>query len=62
MLRGIRPKGNESEVEILLVEDNPGDAELTLRALKKRNLANHLVWVKLRPQGPRLRPSTRRLR
>jgi len=37
---------NENEVEILLVEDNPRDAELTLRALKKRNLANHLVWVK----------------
>jgi two-component system response regulator len=27
-------------VEILLVEDNANDAELTLRALKKRNLAN----------------------
>jgi len=37
---------NENEVEILLVEDNPRDAELTLRALKKRHLANHLVWVK----------------
>ncbi|ATC62743.1 two-component system response regulator [Nibricoccus aquaticus] len=35
-----------SEVEILLVEDNPRDAELTLRALKKRHLANHLVHVK----------------
>ncbi|HEY0847129.1 MAG TPA: response regulator [Noviherbaspirillum sp.] len=34
------------EVEILLVEDNPTDAELCIRALKKRNLANHLVWVK----------------
>ena len=33
-------------VEILLVEDNPTDAELTMRALKKRNLANNLVWVK----------------
>jgi two-component system, response regulator len=33
-------------VEILLVEDNPTDAELTIRALKKRNLANNLVWVK----------------
>ena len=34
-----------SEVEILLVEDNPNDAELALRALKKNNLANkiHLV-------------------
>jgi two-component system response regulator len=27
-------------VEILLVEDNANDAELTLRALKQRNLAN----------------------
>ncbi len=34
------------EVEILLVEDNPTDAELALRALKKSNLANNLVWVK----------------
>ena len=35
-----------SEVEILLVEDNPHDAELMIRELKKRNLANKLVWVK----------------
>ncbi len=34
------------EVEILLVEDNPTDAELAVRALKKSNLANKLVWVK----------------
>lgn len=33
-------------VEILLVEDNPADAELTLRALQKRNLANNVHWVK----------------
>jgi CheY-like chemotaxis protein len=33
-------------VEILLVEDNPRDAELAMRSLKKRNLANKLVWVK----------------
>jgi len=33
-------------VEILLVEDNPTDAELALRALKKNNLANNIVWVK----------------
>lgn len=33
-------------VEILLVEDSPSDGELTLRALKKQNLANHVVWVK----------------
>jgi len=30
------------EVEILLVEDNPNDAELTLRALKQRKLANQV--------------------
>lgn len=30
-------------VEILLVEDNPSDAELTLRALKQRNLANEVL-------------------
>lgn len=35
-----------NEIEILLVEDNPTDAELTIRALKKENLANKLVWVK----------------
>lgn len=34
------------EVEILLVEDNSTDAELTIRTLKKNNLANQLVWVK----------------
>jgi len=33
---------SQSEVEILLVEDNPNDAELALRALKKHNLANHV--------------------
>ena len=32
-------------VEILLVEDNPSDAELTIRALKKHNLANQLIHV-----------------
>ncbi len=32
------------DVDILLVEDNPHDAELTLRALKKHHLANK-VWV-----------------
>lgn len=33
-------------IEILLVEDNPHDAELTLRALKKSNLANNIFVVK----------------
>ncbi len=35
-----------NEVEVLLVEDSPNDAELTTRALKKHNLANRLLHVK----------------
>jgi len=35
-----------NEVEILLVEDSPTDAELTLRILKKNHLANQVVHVK----------------
>jgi two-component system response regulator len=35
----------QKPVEILLVEDNPRDAELTIRAFRKRNLANSLVLV-----------------
>jgi len=35
-----------AKVEILLVEDNATDAELCIRALRKHNLANELVWVK----------------
>ena len=34
-----------NEVEVLLVEDNPQDADLATRALKKRNLANNILWV-----------------
>jgi len=34
------------DVDMLLVEDNPTDAELAMLALKERNLANRLVWVK----------------
>lgn len=34
-----------SVVEILLVEDNHDDAELTIRALRKYNLANHLLHL-----------------
>ena len=33
-------------VEILLVEDRPEDAELTLRALRKNNFVNRVHWVK----------------
>jgi two-component system response regulator len=36
---------NHEVVEILLVEDNPADAELALRALKKNNLANKIIHV-----------------
>jgi CheY-like chemotaxis protein len=32
-------------VEVLLVEDNPADAELTLRALRKENVANQIVHL-----------------
>ena len=32
-------------VEILLVEDNPQDAEMAIRALKKNNLANNVLHV-----------------
>lgn len=35
-----------NEVEILLVEDNPNDEELTLRALKKHNLTNKVFVVR----------------
>src|SRR5688572_6179634 len=35
----------DQEVEILLVEGNPGDSELTIRALKKSHLANHVTHL-----------------
>lgn len=33
------------EYEILIVEDNPNDAELMMRSLKKENLANDLILL-----------------
>jgi two-component system response regulator len=36
---------NNLAVEVLLIEDNPDDAELTIRVLKKHNLANNLVHL-----------------
>ncbi|MCF8229784.1 MAG: response regulator [Bacteroidales bacterium] len=33
------------QVEILIVEDNPDDAEMALRALKKNKLANNILVV-----------------
>lgn len=32
--------------KILLVEDNPNDAELTIEAMKEKNLANDVIWLK----------------
>lgn len=34
------------EVQILLAEDSPTDAEMTLRSLKKIGLTNEVIWVK----------------
>ncbi|MDZ7744012.1 MAG: response regulator [Bacteroidota bacterium] len=34
-----------NQVDILIVEDNPEDAEMALRALKKNNLANNILVV-----------------
>jgi two-component system, response regulator len=36
---------NNIPVEVLLIEDNNEDAELTIRVLKKHNLANNLVHL-----------------
>jgi two-component system response regulator len=37
---------NFEEVQILLAEDSPTDAEMTLRALKKIGVTNEVIWVK----------------
>ena len=39
-------------IEILIVEDNPHDAELTIRALRKNNLANHVLIAEEPGQKP----------
>jgi two-component system, response regulator len=36
----------DEAIEILLVEDSPADAELTIRALKKHGMVNALTWLK----------------
>ncbi len=38
--------GGYEAIEILLAEDDPRDAEMTLRALRKNNFANKVHWVK----------------
>ncbi len=42
----IRGKGEASPVEILLVEDNPGDHRLTQEALKEGKVYNNLYWAR----------------
>jgi two-component system response regulator len=56
---------NTTPLEILLVEDNPDDVELTLRALRAHNLANRVKVVAdgvealdyLRPDDPENPPA-----
>ncbi len=36
---------NDRAIEILLVEDNPGDARLTMEALKDAKVRNHLTHL-----------------
>ena len=36
---------NYRPIEILLVEDSPSDANLTIREFKKAKIANNLSWV-----------------
>lgn len=35
-----------NEIEILLVEDNMNDAEMTIRSLQKKNIANSILHLK----------------
>jgi CheY-like chemotaxis protein len=37
---------NYQHVEILLVEDSTADAEMTMRTLKRRGIANYVQWVR----------------
>ncbi len=40
-----------TEVEILLIEDNQNDAEMTIRALRKHNIANKVTHLKDGAEG-----------
>ena len=40
------PQMAENMVEILLIEDDPNDVELTLHTLRRNNLANHVHVVR----------------
>src|SRR6185437_6389936 len=41
-----KPMTMQGEVDILLVEDNPDDLELTLHALRREHLANNIFAVR----------------
>ena len=45
-MTGSNPIAPAEPVEILLAEDEPSDADLCMRALRRKNVANHVVWVK----------------
>lgn len=36
---------DNQEIEILIIEDNPDDAELAIRALRKQHLANQVIHL-----------------
>jgi two-component system response regulator len=40
-----------SQVEILLIEDNPNDAEMTIRALQRNHISNKVIHLKDGAQG-----------
>ncbi len=37
---------NYEQIQILLVEDSKADAEMTMRTLKRRGIANNIEWVR----------------
>ena len=48
------------QVEILLVEDSKADADMTMRTLKKRGIANNVQWVKNGVEAMEAIPVTQR--
>jgi CheY-like chemotaxis protein len=42
----VNPARDFDDIDILLVEDNASDAEMTMRALKNVLAANHVCWVR----------------
>jgi hypothetical protein len=46
LAKGVDSVDEFEQAGILLVEDNPLDAELMMRGLKDQKLANSITWVK----------------